>query len=296
MIVIEWLVGAQQGGNEMKSVTMVRFIATLAIVLSCSVKPAWSKAPEGGYTFGIGPVQSATELAKRWTPFLEYVSQKSGVPLQFKTTNSLTAFQEQFTEGVFDFGLLNPYHYIVSNKARGYTAFAREKNAELFALLIVQKDSPIQGVSQLEGKTLAFPSATAFIGTWVQVDMLNNKNISVTRQYVNSMDSSYRSVAKGLFPAGGGESRTWGTLDPEVKSQLRILWTSDPFPPFAFMSHPRVPKSDVSKVVRVMEQMDTDPQSIELLKGINLKGIEKSSDAAYNGMRKMNFKPVEDKQ
>ena len=278
----------------MQAVFLARFVAIFAVVI-CSINPAWSKAPEGGYIFGIGPVQSATELAKRWTPFLEYVSKKSGVPLQFRTTNGLTVFQQQCMEGVFDFSLLNPYHYIESHKAMGYTAFAHEKNAKLFALLIVKKDSPIQDVSQLQGKTLAFPSATAFIGTWVQMNMLNSKNISVSRQYVNSMDSSYRSVANGLFVAGGGESRTWGTLAPDVKSQLRVLWTSDPFPPFAFMSHPRVPKGDVAKILRVMEQMDTDPQGIELLKGINLKGIEKSSDANYNGMRKMNFKPVEDK-
>lgn len=270
---------------------VMRFLTTLVLV-TCLASPAWSKAPEGGYTFGIGPVQSATELAKRWTPFLEYVSKKSGVPLQFRTTTGLTTFQEQFMEGAFDFGLLNPYHYIVSQKAKGYTAFANEKNAKLFALLVVQKDSPIKDVRQLHGETLAFPSATAFIGTWVQMNMLNDKNISVKREYVNSMDSSYRSVAKGFYPAGGGESRTWGTLDPEVKNQLRVLWTSEPFPPFAFMSHPRVPKADVAKVLHAMAQMDTDPVGIELLKAVNLKGIEKSSDAAYNGMRKMNFKPL----
>lgn len=271
------------------------FIAFTAVITLCSIRPAWSAVPAGGYSFGIGPVQSATELAKRWMPFIEYLSIKSGVPLQFKTAKDLTTFQEQFRDNVFDFGLLNPYHYIVYNKSSGYTAFAHEKNAKLFALLVVQKDSPIQDVAQLSGKTVAFPSATAFIGTWVQMNMLNGKNILVSRHYVNSMDSSYRSVAKGMFPAGGGESRTWGTLDPEVKSQLRVLWTSEPFPPFAFMSHPRVPKSAVAKVLAVMESMDTDPQGIELLKAINLKGIERGNDADYNEVRKMNFKPVEDK-
>jgi len=127
---------------------------TVLIILTLifTVKLTWAEVPTGGYSFGIGPVQSASELAKRWTPFMQYLSEKSGVPLQFKTTKDLTTFQEQFLDGTFDFGLLNPYHYIVSNKAKGYTAFAHEKNAKLFALLVVQKDSPIQEVSQLSGK------------------------------------------------------------------------------------------------------------------------------------------------
>ena len=44
-----------------------------------------------------------------------------------------------------------------------------------------------------------------------------------------------------------------------------------------------------------MKKMDTDPYAVELLKAINLKGIEAASDADYDMMRKINLKPVEDK-
>ena len=279
--------------HKMKIV--MRFVSTMTIVvIMCSAKPALSDVPAGGYSFGIGPVQSATELAKRWVPFLQYLSEKSGVPLQFRTAKDLTTFQQQFGEGIFDFGLLNPYHYIVFNKSSGYTAFAREKDGRLFGLLVVKKDGPIRHVSQLSGKIIAFPSATSMAATWIQLNMLSEKNITVSKQYVNSMDSVYRSVVKGIFPAGGGESRTWGTCDPEVKNELRILWTSQAFPPFPFMFHPRVPREVVAKVLDAMKKMDSDPRGIVLLKAINLKGIERSTDADYDEMRKMNFKlPVE---
>lgn len=270
-------------------------IFTFVVIFFTTTFVARADVPAGGYTFGIGPTQSATELTKRWSPFIQYLSEKSGVPLQFKTSSDLAIFKQQFLNSVFDFGLLNPYHYLISRKASGYTAFAHEKNEKLYALLVVRKDSPITDVKQLKGKTLAFPSPTAFIGTWVQMAMLKENNIDVYRQYVNSMDSSYLSVAKGLFPAGGGESRTWGALDPKVKKQLRVLWNSEAYPPFAFMVHPRVPQGDVLKVLHAMETMDTDPQGIELLKAVNMKGIEKATDEDYNKMRKKNFKPFEDK-
>lgn len=275
----------------------MRFKSVLiAAAMLCFIQAAWSDVPAGGYTFGIGPVQSATELAKRWSPFMQYLSDKSGVHLQFKTAKDLTTYQQELREGAYDFGLINPYHYLAFNKSSGYTAFAREKEGKLYGLLVVLKDGPIQEVSQLNGKTVAFPSATAMAGTWIQMNMLRERNITVSKQYVNSMDSAYRSVAKGLFPAGGGEMRTWGTLDAEVKNQLRILWTSQAFPPFPFIFHPRVARSDVAKVLHAMEKMDADPQGIVLLKAINFKGIERSADADYDEMRKMNFKPVESKQ
>lgn len=276
----------------MRSVTLIRYVAAFAVVMSFCVKPAWSKAPEGGYSFGIGPVQAATELAKRWTPFMEYLSKKSGVPLKFTTAKDIPTFQQQVGEGLFDFAYVNPYHYVVFNKSSGYTAFAREKDGKLSGILVVKKDDPIKSFAQLNEKTLAFPSASALAATWLTMNMLEKKHVQVIPQYVNSMDSVYIAVVKGIFPAGGGETRTFGTLSPEIKDQLRILWTSEPLPPFAFISHPRMPKSDVAKIQKAMEKMSQDPEGMELLKIHNFKGIERSNDEDYDVVRKMNLKPL----
>lgn len=276
----------------MRSVTLMRYVVTFAVIMFCCIKPVWSKAPEGGYTFGIGPVQAATELARRWTPFLEYVSRKSGVPLQFATAKDISTYQQQLMEGVYDVAYINPYHYLASNKSSGYTAFARERDGKLSGIIVVRKDDPIKNLSQLNAKSVAFPAATALAATWLPMNMLEKNSITVTPQFVNSMDSVYIAVVKGIFPAGGGETRTFGTLDPAMKDQLRILWTSEPLPPFPFVSHPRMPKSAVAKVQRVMEQMANDPEGLELLKVHKFKGIERCKDSDYNVVRKMNLKPL----
>lgn len=267
----------------------------LGLILPLFNQAAHAEAPAGGYSFGIGPTQSAIELAKRWTPVMQYLSEKSGVPLQFKTGKDIPTFQQQVREGVYDFVYINPYNYILEHKGSGYSAFAREKDGKLFGVLVVKKDGPIQNVAQLNGQTVAFPTAAALASTWLPLGMLKDKGVQVTPQYVNSMDSVYRSVAKGLFPAGGGEMRTLGTIDPEVKNQLHILWTSEGLPPFAFAAHPRVPKEALAKVQKAMNEMEQNPQGMALLKANNFKGIEITDDADYNDMRKLNIKPVEAK-
>lgn len=277
----------------MQKRTVRQFYISFALVLTlCSVQPAWSEAPPGGYSFGIGPTQSATELAKRWTPIMQYLSEKSGVPLQFKTAKDIPTFQQQMREGVYDFAYINPYNYLLDHKSIGYNAFAREKDGKLFGVLVVKKDGPIHSVEQLNAQTVAFPTAAAIASTWLPLGMLKDKGVQVTPQYVNSMDSVYRSVAKGLFPAGGGEMRTLGTLDAEVRNRLQVLWTSEALPPFAFEAHPRVPKAVLSKVQKAMTEMESNEQGMALLKANNFKGIEVSDDADYNDMRKLNIKPV----
>ena len=266
------------------------------LIFSLVNQAAHAEAPAGGYSFGIGPSQSAIELAKRWTPIVQYLSEKSGVPLQFKTGKDIPTFQQQMRDGVYDFAFINPYHYLEFHKGEGYTAFAREKDGKLFGVLVVKKDGPIQDVAQLSGQTLAFPTASALAATWLPLGMLKERGVQVSAQYVNSMDSVYRAVAKGLFPAGGGEMRTLGTLDPEIRNQLRILWTSEGLPPFTFAAHPRVPKGVVAKVQKAMDEMDQNPSGLALLHANNFKGMEITNDADYNAMRKLNIQPVEAKQ
>ena len=268
------------------------FAASFAVLIFCSTQVAWSKSPPREYTFGIGPTQSATELAKRWTPIMQYLSEKSGVTLIFKSANDIPTFQQQMREGVYDLAYINPYNYLQDHQSTGYNAFAREKDGKLFGVLVVKKDGPVKNVEHLNGKTIAFPTPAAIAATWLPLAMLKDKGVQVTPQYVNSMDSVYRSVAKGLFPAGGGEMRTFGSIDPEVKNELQILWTSEALPPFAFEAHPRVSAKDVNKIQKAMVAMEKDSQGMALLKAINFKGIEIADDAEYNDMRKLHIKPV----
>ena len=185
--------------------------------------------------------------------------------------------------------------FTLFRKAAGYTAFAREKDAMLTGVIVVKKDGPIQDVSQLNGNTLAFAAPTALAATWLPLNHLKDENVTVTPQFVNSMDSVYRAVGKGLFPAGGGETRTLNIIDPEVKQLLRVLWSSELLPPFPFSAHPRVPKNLVYAVQKAMEGMAENPEGIALLKSIGFKGIDKAEDRDYDALRKLNIKPVESK-
>lgn len=245
------------------------------------------------YSFGIGPQQSASELAKRWTPILQYLSERSGINLQFRTAKDIPTFQQQMRDGTFDFAYINPYHYLLFRKSAGYTAFAHEREGKLIGVLVVHKDAKIRELAQLEGQTLAFPAPNALAATWLPLQTLKAQGVEVNVQYVNSMDSVYRSVAKGLFPAGGGELRTLGAIDPEIKSQLNILWTSESLPPFAFAAHPRVPKEIVMRVQKAMQEMEQQGAGQALLKAINIKGLEAANDSDYDAMRKLNIKPVD---
>lgn len=246
-------------------------------------------AEQTAFSFCIPPQQSPTELTKRWTPVLQYLSDKSGLDLQLKTAKDITTNQQNVMQGQCDIAYMSPNSYVEANKVSGYRAFAKEKNGRSVALIVARKNGAITSLAQLSGQTLAFPSSTAFMATILPYKHLEDEKITVKIQYVVSIDSVYRSVAKGLFVAGGGEGRTFGALDPEIRDQLVMLWQSEDLPPFPFFAHPRVPATVQSKLQKAMVAMGQDTQGQALLKVINIKALDKADDADYNALRKMNL-------
>ena len=43
---------------------------------------------------------------------MQYLSEKSGVPLEFKTAKDIPAFQQNMQAGAYDFIYVNPYTYV----------------------------------------------------------------------------------------------------------------------------------------------------------------------------------------
>ncbi len=236
--------------------------------------------------FAMVPQQSPLELAKRWIPIIQYISEQSGVPLQFQTAKDLQTAQQEMKAGVYDIAFINAYYYAAYSRVPGYTVFAQEKDAKFVGILVTRKDSPYRSVEDLDGKRLAFASPTA-VTSMLAFTHLRDKNINFAPEYVVSMDSVYRSVAKGIYPAGAGEMRTFGGMDPTIREQLRVLWAAEPMPPFTFSAHPRVAKSDVKKLQKAMLEMGDNPRGAELLKAINIKGIAPAQDADYESIRKL---------
>lgn len=263
--------------------------------IRCFVLLGWAglalaqAADDAVYYLGIPPQQTPNEIAKRWTPFTHYLSRKTGLNIQLQTAKDIATFHGQLKQGQLDLSFVNPQTYLQVHQLAGYQAFAKEKFGATIGLIIVRKDSVINDVMQLDQLTMAFAGPTAFTATTLPRTHLKLRHIEVTPQYVVSIDSVYRAVVKGLFQAGGGEARTFGSLEPELKKELRVIWESKPLPPFPFFAHPRIPKEIVARIQRAFLTMDADNQGRAILQTLNFKGFEVADDADYDVVRKMHF-------
>lgn len=269
----------------------LRWMALLGVLWFSASVAAASERPE--LTFGVVPQQSASTLARLWTPILAYLSERSGVEMRFATAPSIPAFEQRCAEGAYDIAYMNPYHFTVFQRSPGYRAFARQAGKRIQGLLVVRKDSMVESLDDLQGQRLAFPAPAAFAASVLPRAELVGQDIDFDARFVGSHDSVYRAVAKGLFAAGGGIGRTFANVAPEVRAQLRVLWRSREFTPHALAAHPRVGDEVIERVRAAMLGMANDPEGRALLETIKFRGIEAAQDADWDDVRALGIDTLE---
>jgi len=263
-----------------------RFVIIALLWLSLGMAlPVAAIADPVSLSFAIVPQQSASKLARLWTPILNYLGERTGYRLRFRTAQNIPAFEQRLLDGEYDLSYMNPYHYTTFHRAPGYRAFARARDKRIKGIIVVRKDSPVKELREFAGQTLAFPSPAAFAASVLPRARFRAEGIAITPKYVSSHDSVYRTVARGLYPAGGGVIRTFNNVAPAISDQLRILWTTRPYTPHAIAAHPRVPARVVQRLQQAMLAMERDPQGKKLLDSIKIKGFERAEDRDWDDVR-----------
>ncbi len=238
---------------------------------------------------GVVPQQSPLKLQKVWQPIASYLSNKTGEKVIFKTEKSISKFEKVLYSGGYDFAYMNPYHYVVANQKQGYLATVRATN-DIKGILVVKKGSDISRLNDDEARYL-FPSPNAFAATLLtKYELIRDFNVDPRvldkARYVNSHDSVYKAVSRGVGDVGGGIERTFKNLnDPQTKDTLRIVHTTKAYPSHPFALHPSLDKR-VSK--KIVEALLTMPEPLQ--HSLSIKGLKKVDNDEYISVKNLALK------
>jgi phosphonate transport system substrate-binding protein len=102
----------------------------------------------------------------------------------------------------------------------------------------------------------------------------------------------YAAVAAGIHAVGGGVKRTFAATPENVRSQLRVLWTTPGFTPHAFAYHPRVPNDLVARLQAAVAQLVDQPRDATAFDKIKFKGLMPAVDTDWNDIRALGLKEL----
>ncbi|QSP93970.1 phosphate/phosphite/phosphonate ABC transporter substrate-binding protein [Marinobacter salinisoli] len=262
----------------------VIFLLSAILVSVPGVASAQQSAPKV-YTFGVVPQQASEKLARQWLPLMAYLTEKTGSTVRFATAPNIPEFERRLADGVYDFAYMNPYHFTVFSEDPGYSAVARQSNHVIRGIIVVSSDLKIGAVEELAGQSVAFPAPNAFAATLITRAHLDEAAPGYQAEFVKSHDSVYRSVAKGLFAAGGGIVRTLNEVEPEIREQLEVLWLSPGYTGHAIAAHPRVTPQTKALVEQALSQMHESERGRSILEELDMKGFQAAANTDWDDVR-----------
>ena len=266
--------------------TIINTFACLLLIIAALTVRAEQEQPDTTYQFGIVPQFEARHLASIWMPILNELEQRTGLRFRFAGTPRIPDFERDFQEGRFDFAYMNPYHSLTAAETQGYQPLVRDGGRSLFGILVVPKESPIQSVTELNERTVAFPAPNALgASLLMRADLETLHGVRVKPDYVKTHSSVYTNVLLGKAAAGGGVMGTLRQQKPEIRDALRVLYKTREMAPHPVVAHPRVPAEHREAVRRALLEMAATEEGAKRLAKVPVKKLIKASVDDYRPLK-----------
>lgn len=268
-----------------------RFKVGLALLAGVLAAPLSGRAEEPVYDFGVLPQVATAKVAEQWVPFLDRLSEASGVKLRFVTAPSISEFGTRAAAGAYPFYYHNTLAYVQAEHL--YTAFAREVGAKTVGVLVVAKDSKLVRLADLKSGTVAIPSAASFGAAVLPLLALQQeggldlqKDLKIVIS--GSHEAGYEAVLQGKASASGGLTRTFQLMPDAARAKLRILYTTKEFSPLPFAARKDVPPEVVARVQKALVEFSKNPANAPILEALKMKrGFEAATPADWEDVRRV---------
>jgi len=263
-----------------------------AILLAASALQASGVQAQQPYSFYVLNQRTIALTAQYWNPILSFVSKKSGVALDLKLAKSAQEGNANAEAGKYAFLYTN--HFFTPERDRlGYKVIARPAGPGIRSQIVVPVDSPIQSLSDLNGKEVAFVSPDGFTGYWLPMDALLRSNVNIKVVFSGNQEASSAQLRLYKVAAAGVNSSVMARYGRRESFQYRALWTSEVYQDLCIMANPHLPANTVASVRAALIDMVKDPQGHEilqagadLLKSNSELGFAAATDRDYDNYRK----------
>ncbi len=243
----------------------------------------------GHYIIGIHPLHNPHRLVQVYGPIVEYINRHiPQAEFKLEASRNYEEFERKLYAGHFAFAMPNPYQTLQSLKY-DYHIFGKMSDDEVFrGIILVRKDSGINTVTDLKGKAVSYPSATALAATMMPQYYLHTHGININKdienRYVGSQESSIENVLRGHVAAGATWPVPWTSYSakhPDKAAQLVVRWETAPLLNNGWVARNNVPPDIQEKVAQLLFNLQNHAEGQAMLRQVPISKFEPATDKTY---------------
>lgn len=223
----------------------------------------------------IGAVAYAPSAVTVFDNMRRYFA-RAGMPMDYVLYSNYDALVDALRKGQVDIAWNTPLahaRYHLLSDGRSQTLVMRDVDCDFRSVLLVRKESGIESVKGLSGKTLALGSREAAEATVLPLHYLGNAGVKLDAIKFLRLDEELdlrgnpcsspihvlKALRAGRADAGIVGERLWKSLrgrkSPEVEG-LEVVWTSPAFSHCVFTAAGSFDKARAARFTKLMLAMD----------------------------------------
>lgn len=275
------------------------FVTGLTSLVSSAglLTPKLIKATEKPIVFGVFPRRNIRVTMKLFLPLARYLEKSIGHEVKIETAKSFADFWRQVKERRYDLVHYNQYHYIVSHEHYGYDVILRNKElgkSTIAGSIIVRRDSGINSVADLKGKTILFGGGKTAMQSYIAAKWLLKRGGLQTGDYkekfaINPPNTIISTYFKRADASGSGDvvMRLDNVMQRIDVSQLKFLKKTVQLPQLPWAIRRELDPLLKKKIQLALSTLKDTDEGRKILRSAKLDGLVPTVDSDYDRHRKI---------
>lgn len=291
------------------------YLALLVLVAACSpddqqpvkvnlspsapTAAAPAETPVKPLRIGMGGIITPKEGYRYYQQLQGYLAQQLGQPVQLVDRANYEELNRLLQSGGIDAAFVCAGPYVEGKQQFDMQLIAMplvNGKSVYHAYIIVHKDSPIQKLNQLEGKSFAFTDPKSNSGKLVPTYMLAQLKTTPERFFSRRIftyghDNSIKAVAERHVDGASVDSLIWDYTArkyPHLTANTRVIATSEPYGIPPVVVRPGIDPALKQRLQQALLTVHQNPEGKAILDGMLIDRFVPGDDRNYDSIRAMN--------
>ena len=267
----------------------------LALPVACTLV-ASSFAALADINMGVFPRRPIAVTHKSFRPLAQKLSSELGEKVNLIVPKNFKAFWKGVENGQYDLVHYNQYHYILSRQKFGFRVIAVNKefgSDRIAGALTVRKDSGINSVADLKGKTILFGGGKKAMGSYIAPTAILKKaglteGVDYQAQFAKNPPSAVIGIYHNAAAAAGSGNVILKTKTVKKKtdtSKLKLLAESEPFIQLPWAVKSDMPAAKADRIKTIMTSLKGNDDRV--LKAAKVNNFIAASDSDFTEVRQI---------
>ena len=245
----------------------------------------------GPLVFGFLPFISVEQLVFRFTPLVNYLSENLKVPVRIETAPDFVEFARRtHEESRYDILFTAPHFFTRANQKADYRLIASVDSPEMWAVIVVPKQSRIQTLQDLKGKRLATVPPLGLATLLVRKTLFEagiDPDVDLDMVITPTHDASLLSAYHGVTDASALMQPPFEAASIKVRDSMRIIARTESTPHIPISVAPWLSDACATEIKDLLVRMESTPEGRTVLEHNRFTGYRQGDPLVYERLNEL---------